>query len=296
MKLKYTLTPLFILPLIFACSIDGVEQKSSDFPIGENDSTFQTKVDTVAPRKIMEDTLNIVERDTVSELSLANGIKITWFKKGQGEKVNLFDVLRIDYKNALEDGTVYDGNHFIKKASIAFPYGWNTQTEGWKIALQYLHVGDEVDIFLPGKLARGEKGIPGLVPPNADNYLHLKVLGKVEPQTLANGVKVYTVEESKETNEKTINANSKIQVHYFAHAESTPRFENTYAARNPINIDMANTTELPALVNALVGRKNHDKIYVHIPSALAYGEDGLNQKVKPNEDVLYDLIILDVMN
>ncbi|SFT35564.1 FKBP-type peptidyl-prolyl cis-trans isomerase [Lishizhenia tianjinensis] len=297
MKLNNALVPFFALPFFYACSIDGVKDVDSNTPFNTVDSAAMNAEDSLSSVKMdSADTLEIVQKDTVSELALDNGIKITWFKKGKGPKVELYDVLRIDYKNALEDGKVYDGNHLIKKTSIAYPYGWNIQTEGWKIALQYLSVGDEVDIFLPAKLARGERGIPGLVPPNADNYLHLSILDKIAPVANVDGIKVYTIEESKEENEAVVTDKSKIKVHYFAHSASQPRYANTYADVKPIYIDMANTTELPALVKALKERKNHDKVYVHIPAAQAYGEQGLEGKVKPNEDIMYDLIILDVKN
>ena len=297
MKLNNTFVPFLVFPLVFACSIDGVKEVESNTPFETSDSTNVEVIDTTeAESNANVDTLAIELKDTVSELVLDNGIKITWYKKGEGPKVEMYDVLRIDYKNALEDGKVYDGNHLIQKTSIAYPYGWNIQTEGWKLAMQYLHVGDEVDIFLPAKLARGEKGIPGLVPPNADNYLHLNILDKIAPTANVDGIKVYTIEESKEANEAVVKSNSKIKVHYFAHSASQPRYANTYADVKPINIDMANTTELPALVKALEGRKNHDKVYVHIPAEKAYGAKGLEGKVKPNEDIMYDLIILDVKN
>ena len=57
---------------------------------------------------------------------------------------------------------------------MPFMVGFNMQTKGWDIALRQLKVGDFAEIIIPSELARGSKGIEGLIPPNADNILKIR--------------------------------------------------------------------------------------------------------------------------
>lgn len=281
----------FIVLVLFSCQIEGVSDENekdnttdSLKPIGEN---------VLTKSESHKRSQEVIEEDTLDVLTLDNGLKITWYKKGEGELLKKNDVVNIDYRNKLEDGTVYDGNHLIRKKYIPFLVGWNQQTPGWDIALKKLRVGDDVDIFIPSQLARGEKGIEGLVPPNANNILSIRILAKPKPTKEVDGIKIWLVDELKNPGD-SIDFKDNVLIDYWASSESTPRYDNSYKRREPFELTMGDGNIVPGLYKALHFAREGDKLMILIPSREAYGKKGLTDIIEPNEDIFYDIIVRDV--
>jgi FKBP-type peptidyl-prolyl cis-trans isomerase len=291
--IKFFFLSLCVL-LISSCEIEGVSSESEK----ESESNVNLEEDTSGSELSLTDSLKsrskeVVEEDTLDVLTMDNGLKITWYKKGKGDLLKKGDVVNIDYRNKLEDGTVYDGNHLIKKKYIPFLVGWNQQTPGWDIAMKKLRVGDDVDIFIPSELARGELGIEGIVPPNANNILSLRVLSKPEPTKVVDGIKIWKVDELKNPGD-SVDFKDKVLMDYWVSSESTPRYDNSYKRRQPFELVMGDGNIVPGLYKALHFAREGDKMMILIPSREAYGKKGLTDRIKPNEDIFYDIIVRDV--
>ena len=277
--------------LITSCNLNGVENESAT-PSELDSLLFGDGVETTNKDSLVKPN-NKLDTAAVDVLNYDNGIRIKWFERGEGELIKKNDLIAIDYRNQLEDGTVYDGNHLVKKAHIPFFVGWNQQTKGWDFALTKLRVGDEVEIFIPSDFARGAKGIPGVVPPNANNVLFLMVVKKIEPDYIEDGIRTWIVEKTKE-NRTAIAHDSNVSIHYWVSAESKPRYDNSYKRKLPFDLKMGDGNIVPGLYKSLLRGKKGDKMMIHIPALEAYGPDGLPGLVPRNEDIFYDLIVLDV--
>ena len=186
-----------------ACSTQGVEK-----------SKIKDKVE-IKSDKIKSDSkkgtaLNSDDVDVTDTKSFDNGIVISWMKKGKGEKVSKGDVILIDYKVTLKDGSIVDGNHLWKKETFPFVVGYQMQTKGWDFAIKNMKVGDFARVLIPANLARGEKGIKKegekgwFVPPNSINYLTIHIVKKQKPSRVIDGTKVWLFEENK-AQKKTFN-------------------------------------------------------------------------------------------
>ena len=281
--------PLIMLVyLLGACNIAGVEQDNSKEIQLEIEAEQQEIADTIKQNTLTDE----VKSDSVIlEKDLAGGLKIKWLKKGEGRKISKNDLVRISYQNCLEDGTVYDANAMIKKASIPFMVGWNLQTPGWDLALVELSEGDEVEIFIPAALARGEKGIPGLVPPNANNILKLNVKEIITPTKVVDDIRIWVVEQRKKPGD-TIKYGDKVNLHYWVSSQSKPRYDNSYQRGAPFELVMGDGNIVPGLYKALHFLREGDKAMIHIPAKEAYGKEGLKNLVPPNEDLFYDIMVV----
>lgn len=282
-----------------ACEVEGVksDSKQENKEVRSESQENETPKDTVehVEKESIPDTLS-KKLETPEEEVFVNGVKITWKSRGEGRKINKNDMVNIDYRVSLEDGTIYDGNHLVKKPYIPFYVGWNLQTEGWDFAFQKLREGDDVEIFLPAKLARGEKGIPGVVPPNSNNIISVKIVGIQEPTKVVDDIKIWRVEEAKqkENGKDTIGFEDQVAMHYWVSSESNPRYDNSYQRGEPFELTMGDGNIVPGLYKALHFAKKGDKLMIHIPAKEAYGKKGLPKFVKPNEDIFYDVFIVDV--
>ncbi len=277
----------FIISLGFilftACKVEGVKKDKKE-----------TKVITSDLKKTDSDNQSLKPTKIVNELKLKNGLKISWFKHGKGEALKEEDVININYQVFLEDGTLVDGNELLNRASLPFLVGYGMQTPGWDLALKQLRVGDFVEIFLPAKLARGEYGVKGLIPPNANNIIRLKIGEKIKPTKKMDGVKIWLLEENN-SEIKYANDKSIIDFHYMVGTKSNPKYDMSYRRRVPFRMRFSDHGIVSGLKKAMIGVKRSDKVWILVPSNEAYGRNGLLDLVKPNEKLFYDVFVVEVL-
>jgi FKBP-type peptidyl-prolyl cis-trans isomerase len=264
------------LVLLVACSPSGVEKE----PV---------KKEAVAKQLNIDGSYKVV-----ADKRLENGLSFAWYKKGKGAKLTVGDLVMIDYKVKLKDGSVVDGNHLLKRAELPFLVGFNMQTTGWDLAFEELNVGDFVRVIIPAELARGEVGVEGLIPPNADNILYVKIIRKVQPNRIVEGTKVWLLEENK-SNKLKFNKENKISIHFMASSQSNRMFINTFRTNQPFSFFFKAGNVVPGLKKALINAKTSDRLFVLVPPSEAYGTNGLIDLVKPNESVFYNIMVMDVL-
>ena len=258
-------------------------------PTVENEST---KNDSKNSEKGYVSPLN--KNSAVADsIKTPDGIVIRWFKHGKGSTLKRGSVYFIDYKVTLDNGEIIDGNHLLKKDSIPFPIGFQMQGEGWDLALSKLRSGDYVEIFLPSKLARGDKEIKGLIPANSNNTIKIHVLSKMNPTRVVDGNKVWVFEENKK-NKLLFDENELITFHTMTSTPSNPRYVNTFRDNKPFELRLADYGTIPGLKKALINAKTSDRMFIYVPSAQAYGSNGYLDVVKPNEDLLFNIMVMDV--
>lgn len=276
MKLINILIAFLVLA---SCTTSGVESDKKEIK--------KSKVEKV--NKLDQD------HKVIDKVKLADGLSINWYEKGTGEKLSDGDLVLIDYKVKLKDGTVVDGNHLIKreKESLPFLIGFGLQTPGWDIALKELRVGDFARVLIPSKLARGDKGIEGLIPPNADNLLFIRILEKVKPTRIVEGTKVWLLEENKK-NKLKFNEKTQITFHGIASSPSNPMYVNTFRENKPFTYKLSDYGLVPGLRKALINAKKADRMYIVVPASEAYGSAGYLDFVKPNENLFYNILVMDV--
>ncbi len=254
--------------LLFSCNFSGLNEDAPD-------------------QELTGEVIDIVE-SVQDSLLFENGILIRYFEHGSGDSLTKGDVVKIDYSCRLADGKVFDSNAKIGKP-IPFMIGWRMQTKGWDFAFEQLRVGDDVEIFLPANLARGAAGIPGSVPPNADNWLRVKVVEKMKEQHNIDGVKVFVFERL--PNAKKINIGDEFEIEYIAYSESKPRYSSSFQNGAPFPFKLGSGSNLPGLNMGMEFAYYGDMLWIYIPSEHAFGKKGSVDNVKPNEAVLFDVLV-----
>jgi len=266
---------LWILILGFAvltaCNFSGVGEKDdiNDLVVSESQEVLVEQV-----------------KDSVV---FENGIAIKYYEHGQGDTLKKSSIALIDYSAKLKNGKSFDNNSGIGKP-IPFLVGWRMQTKGWDFVFEHLRVGDDVEIFLPAEWARGKKGIPGQVPPNADNWIRIQVRELMQPHYIEDGVKLYLIERDKNSN--PLREGDELEIEFIAFSESKPRYSSSIQNGAPFPFRLGSGANLPGLNMALKKAHYGDKVLVHIPSKHAFGKKGSVGTVKPNEDVFFDILIL----
>jgi FK506-binding protein 1 len=294
MSLKKIL-PAFIVLFFVSCTNAPKTKPLKKQRIHQKDPTNSgLKSDSLSEFDQAKSNLKTFEKGKVEHTkALDNGIFIKWFAKGSGKKIKKGEMVLIEYRLALPDGKIVDGNNRLGYPCIPFVVGYNMQTVGWDLGLQELSVGDFAKIEIPAALALGEKEIKGVIPANSANWLFVKVLAKVTPGVNDNGVTSWKWKDGEKTN---ISANEDLEIsfHAIVSTESRTSVMNTYKSNFPLHYIPGQKSIVPGLRKLLKNAKKGERYIIVLDSEKAYGTRGYADLIKPNEKVLYNIEITDV--
>lgn len=134
-------------------------------------------------------------------IALPDGLQYTVLAEGSGASPAANDVVSVNYRGTLLDGTEFDSSY--KRGQPAqFPV--NGVIRGWTEALQLMKTGSKWKLFIPADLAYGENGQRG-IPPNSVLVFEVELLSvqaapppAAPPQPLTSDIiKVPSAEEMK---------------------------------------------------------------------------------------------------
>ena len=125
----------------------------------------------------------------------ASGLQFVLLKKGTDIKPVDGSTIYFKYAGYFEDGNVFDTNYeevaktfgLFNQARAdqngyqAFPFEAGKKTgliQGFIEGMGLMHIGDKILLFLPSKLAYGERGAGGVIPPNTSLVFELEITDK----------------------------------------------------------------------------------------------------------------------
>ena len=267
------------------------KSKSSNEELN-NDTVF---TDTSLVSLIQDTNVNVKEISNefnfTDHLKTKSGITIDWIKKSNARKPKKGELLMLEYRLSLPDGKIIDGNNRMKMPYLPFVLGYNMQNKGWDEALSYMTVGDLAQVKIPAYLAYGKKGLGTLIPPNSENWLFVKLHGIVSPSMDSLGIKTWELRSGKPSEVDKI---SKVKFHMIASTESKANVFNTYTSNFPVTYTPGQRNYPKGLRKVLNNAKIGQHLFIVLDSEVAFGKEGYMDLVRPNEQVFYNLKILEV--
>jgi FKBP-type peptidyl-prolyl cis-trans isomerase FklB len=112
----------------------------------------------------------------------ASGLQYKVLKEGAGPSPKATDTVVTNYKGTLLDGTEFDSS-YKRNEPATFPV--NRVIPGWTEALQLMKPGSKYQLFIPSKLAYGERGAGRDIGPNAALIFEVELLSIKPPETPA---------------------------------------------------------------------------------------------------------------
>jgi FKBP-type peptidyl-prolyl cis-trans isomerase len=98
-------------------------------------------------------------------------------KSGSGIRANAGENVEAHYYGIFAaDGQHFD-NSFSRASTFKFAVGTGQVIKGWDEAFALLEKGDKAVILVPGDLAYGPQGYPGVIPPNAALLFYVELIG-----------------------------------------------------------------------------------------------------------------------
>ena len=105
-------------------------------------------------------------------VALPSGLQYKVVKEGTGAKPAATDMVKVNYKGTLLDGTVFDSNE--GKEPITF--NANRVIKGWTEALQLMPVGSKWILYIPYDLAYGAQGSGDRIKPFSTLIFEVELL------------------------------------------------------------------------------------------------------------------------
>lgn len=109
----------------------------------------------------------------------ASGLQYKIVKNGNGQTPTANDMVTTHYRGTLIDGREFDSS-YKRGQPASFRVGG--VIPGWTEALQMMPVGSKWQLFVPAKLAYGERGVPPVIAPNSTLIFEVELLAVGAPK------------------------------------------------------------------------------------------------------------------
>ena len=205
---------------------------------------------------------------------------------------------------------------------MTIEYGRKFDTEGINIALAQMNKGAVARLIIPSKLAFGEEGRPGFIPPYSPLLYDVEVVDIKTPEDIAheneqakeearrnekrqideylskNNIQVkptpsglYFIELRK-GNGTPPKTNNKVKVHYRGWLLDGTSFDSSFDKGQPFEFILGRGNVIAGWDEAIAMMRPGSKAKVIIPSHLGYGEKGAQPNIPPYAPLVFEIELL----
>jgi FKBP-type peptidyl-prolyl cis-trans isomerase len=104
-----------------------------------------------------------------------SGLQYTDDQEGAGAAAKAGDTVEVHYTGTLNDGTKFDSSR-DRGRPFSFHLGAGRVIKGWDEGVAGMKVGGKRTLVIPAHLGYGARGVPNLIPPNAQLRFEVELL------------------------------------------------------------------------------------------------------------------------
>ena len=110
-----------------------------------------------------------------AEAVMPSGLRYIELQAGDGAEAKDGMLVSVHYTGYLMNGKKFDSS-FDRDEPIRFPLGSGRVIKGWDEGLAGMRVNQKRKLIIPPHLAYGERGVPQVIPPNAELVFDVQLL------------------------------------------------------------------------------------------------------------------------
>jgi peptidylprolyl isomerase len=158
---------------LVACARPGADStdESTATQQGETAAATAPAVDT-APATPMGDTFMM----PANLQTMPSGLQYSIEKEGTGAQPQPGQIVSVHYTGWLTDGTKFDSSR-DRNQPLQFPLGQARVIRGWDEGIAAMKIGEIRTLVIPPSLGYGERGMGGVIPPNATLVFRVELVG-----------------------------------------------------------------------------------------------------------------------
>lgn len=115
------------------------------------------------------------KKEEAKVITTDSGLKYQDLKAGDGAAAKKGDTVAVHYTGWLTDGKKFDSS-VDRGQPFEFKLGAGMVIKGWDEGVAGMKIGGKRKLTIPSKLAYGERGAGGVIPPNADLVFEVELL------------------------------------------------------------------------------------------------------------------------
>ena len=104
-----------------------------------------------------------------------SGLRYIDIINGTGQPAEIGDRVTVHYTGFLMDSTKFDSS-VDRGEPLTFVLGYGQVIKGWDEGVSTMMIGGTRKLIIPSHLAYGDRGIGGVIPPNADLVFDVQLL------------------------------------------------------------------------------------------------------------------------
>lgn len=242
-----------------------------------------------------------VVKKGMDTITTASGLKYILFHTTKDSMASKGDEVKMHYSGFLTDGKLFDSS--VERGDpLPFTVGMHQVIPGWDEAALLLHKGDKAKLIIPGNLAYGDRGYPGVIPPNATLVFDVELMEitkkeKPKPyditgltsQKTPGGTEVYFV---KKGDGPACTPGSRVSVHYTGMLTNGEIFDSSIPRKMPYTLTLGQHSVIAGWEEALLMAHMGDKLHVVIPYQQGYGEAGRPPQIPPKATLVFDMEVV----
>jgi len=247
----------------------------------------------------------VTNNDTVTTTS---GLKYLVIKKGTGKLPGRNDIASVRFTGYIIDSA---GNRIIfdrvaENKSWNYRIGSKNILQGLNEGISAMNMGAQYRLIIPPDLAFADRKI-GIIEPNSNVYYDI-ALENITPMTFLtkgshdttifnSGLRILKINESAGTRPSdSAIVFAKFTAYYLDSIGIPVIFENTQEEGKPYQFRLDRGDFIEGIKDALKQLTEGQVAKLFIPANLAYGGRGVPGVIPPNQDLIFDLQVVKVIN
>ena len=233
-----------------------------------------------------------------------SGLQVIEIQEGEGGIPEKGDFVSLRYTGWYLDGKEIDSTVRLghpMKARI----GKGDLLPGLEEGVSTMRKGGKRILILPPKLAFGEEGRPGVVPPHAWVKFEVELVD-IEPAPAPilpwndAGMKIVATQTGLQFVDFQVGEgpfpelSNSVVVQYTGFLDDGTLFDSTYYQGGPVEFELSEKRLIPGFVEGLLSMQPGGRRKLIVPPFLAYGSKGFGKTIPPNATLIYDVELLEV--